>query len=258
MHTACQNEFGIVIVGHGTRDPDGVREFEELVALTRERCGGRMLTRGFVELTQPTIGEAIRENVCAGSQKIVVLPGLLLAAGHAKEDIPAEIDAARREFPSVEIRCAQPLGLHPFALEVMREKIADAEARSGKIGRRSETCLVVAARGSSDAEANSDAAKLARMLEQTMGFGASLVCFAAAAKPSLDEGLALAARPGISRVVMAPFILSTGFVVNQIRSACAEFSKAHADMDVLIAGHLGPHPRLADALLERAAAAVQP
>ena len=255
---ALRSDYGIVIAGHGTRDPEGVREFEELVWLIRERCGGRTLTRGFVELTPPTIREAIRENVRAGSREIVVVPGLLLEAGHAKEDIPAELEAARQEFPDVAIRYAQPLGLHPLALDVIREKIAAAELRAAKITRRSQACLVVAGRGSSDPDAIADVAKLAQELQETMGFGAALACYCAAAKPALGEGLASAALLGYSRLVVVPFILSTGFVVNQIHTASAQIAAARAEIEVLVAGHLGPHPLLATAFLERAAAAAHP
>ena len=62
-------DYGIVIAGHGSRDPEGLREFEAIVALLKLRAPQRRVTHGFLEFTRPTIDEAVRANVAGGSRR---------------------------------------------------------------------------------------------------------------------------------------------------------------------------------------------
>ena len=245
-----------MIAGHGSRDPEGVREFERLVEIIKARCGGRPVTHGFLEFARPTIDEAVRASIGAGSRRIAVVPGVLLAASHAKNDLPGEVLALQREFPQARLSYGAALHLHPLILKVFREKIIEAESRSAQLVKRSGTCLVVVGRGATDPDANSDVSKLARMLEEGMGFGASFVCYSGTAKPLVTEGLELAARLGFSRIVVAPFMLFTGILIKRIYAAVDDLALRHPEIEVLKCGYLGIHEHIADALLERAAESI--
>jgi precorrin-8X/cobalt-precorrin-8 methylmutase len=246
------SDYDIVVAGHGSRDPEGVREFERLVQLVQERAHGRRVNHGFLEFARPTIDEAIRANIAAGARQVAVVPGVLLAAAHAKNDLPSEVLALRREFPETKVHFGSVLQLHPFVLRLMRERIVKTEAQSPQLIRRSETCLVVVGRGTTDPDANSDVSKLARMLEEGLGFGTSFVCYSGTAKPLVADGLKLAARLGFSRVVVAPFFLFTGILVKRIYAAVSALAERHPEIEFLPCEYLGIHELLADALLERA------
>jgi precorrin-8X/cobalt-precorrin-8 methylmutase len=252
MASSQTSDYDIVIAGHGSRDPEGVREFERLVQLVQERARGRRVNHGFLEFARPNIDEAIRANIAAGARQIAVVPGVLLAATHAKNDLPSEVLALRREFPETKVHFGSVLQLHPFVLRLMRERIVKTEAQSSQLIKRSETCLVVVGRGTTDPDANSDVSKLARMLEEGMGFGASFVCYSGTAKPLVTEGLKLAARLGYSRIVVAPFFLFTGILVKRIYAAVSSLAERHPEIEFLPCEYLGIHQLLADALLERA------
>src|SRR5262249_38301157 len=107
-------------------------------------------------------------------------------------------------------------------------------------------------RGTTDPDANSDVSKLARMLEEGLGFGASFVCYAGTAKPLVADGLKQAVRLGFSRIVVAPFFLFTGILVKRIYSAVTDLAARHPEIEFLKCEYLGIHERLADALLDRA------
>lgn len=251
-------DYGIVIAGHGSRDAEGVLEFESLVAMVKTRVPGQQhVTHGFLEFARPTIAEAVRANIAAGSRKLSVVPAMLLAATHAKNDLPGEVLALQREFPDVEIHYGAPLHLHPLVLRVFRERIIQAEAQSPRVSKRTETCLVVAGRGTTDPDANSDVSKLTRMLEEGLGFGASFVCYAGTARPSVAEGLRLAARLGFPRIVVAPFLLFTGVLLKRVYSAADELAQRAPGIEVLKCDPLGIDAQLADAFLERAAESVE-
>ncbi len=103
----------VLFVGHGSRDPEGTAEFLRLVELFRARDPERIVECGFLEFARPVIGEGI-EPLCRarGAEHVVVLPGMLMAAGHAKNDIPSEIHEARRRFPDVNFHYGRHLHLH--------------------------------------------------------------------------------------------------------------------------------------------------
>src|SRR5690349_14625206 len=89
--TAMTADYAIVLAGHGSRDPDGVREFEQLVALMRERVGRHRLDYGYLEFARAALAEAVQVSIATGSRRIVVVPALLFAATHAKNDMPGEL-----------------------------------------------------------------------------------------------------------------------------------------------------------------------
>jgi len=247
---------GIVVAGHGSRDPDAVREFEALVELVRARATGQAVTHGYLEFSSPTIDEAVRANLDAGSASVAVVPGVLLAARHAKNDMPAEVLALARDFPANDFHFGAPLGLHPKLLQLAQERIVAAEGMSQQTVRRADTCLVLVGRGTTDPDANGDVAKMARMLEEGMGFGAAHVCYSGTAAPLVADGLRAAARMGYARLVVLPFFLFDGVLVKRIYAAADDVAEREPGIEILKAGYFGVHPLVADVMIERAAEAV--
>lgn len=250
------DQFGIVIAGHGSRDPDGVREFEALVELIRARAPQHMVSHGYLEFASPTIEQAVAENLTAGAQQVAVVPGVLLAARHAKNDMPSELLALARAHPGIDFHFGAPLNLHPQLLQLAQERIVAAEATSPHIVRRADTCLALVGRGTTDPDANGEVAKLARMLEEGMGFGAATVCYSGTAKPLVADGLRAAARLGFARLVVLPFFLFDGVLVKRIYAAADALQEREPELEVLKAGYFGVHPHVADVMIERAREAV--
>lgn len=248
---------GIVIAGHGSRDADAVREFEALVELVRQRAPDQVVTHGYLEFSSPTISEAVAANLAAGSTQVAVVPGVLLAARHAKNDMPAEILALAQDHPDIDFHFGAALNLHPQLLQLAQERILAAEAGSARTVRRDDTCLVLVGRGTTDPDANGEVSKLARMLEEGMGFGGVYVCYSGTAKPLVADGLRAAALLGFARVVVLPFFLFDGVLVKRIYAAADDLAAREPDLEVLKAGYLGVHAHLADVMLERAREAVE-
>lgn len=245
-------DYGIVVAAHGSRDPAAIEEVEALVALMRARSPQRTITHGYLEFARPTIDEGVRSALQRGAAPIVMLPALLFAATHAKNDMPGELAMLKRQFPSVDFHFGAPANLHPAFLRLAQQRITEAEARSSRVVRRAEACLVVVGRGTSDPDANSEVSKLARMLHEGLGFGHSYVCYAGTAEPGVGPGLRSAARFGCERIVVFPYFLFDGRLVKRIYSAADELAARHPDIEVLKASYLGPHDDVAEAFLERA------
>jgi precorrin-8X/cobalt-precorrin-8 methylmutase len=162
-----------------------------------------------------------------------------------------------RLHPQIDLHFGAPLHLHPKLLQLAQQRIVEAEAASPQTVRRADTCLVLVGRGASDPDANSDVAKLARMLEEGMGFGTAVVCYSGVAAPLVADGLRAAARQGYRRLVVLPFFLFDGVLVKRIYAAADELSEREPQLEVLKAAYFGAHPLVAEVVIERAREAVE-
>jgi len=255
--TPQRTRSAVVIAGHGSRDPDSLREFEALVELVRQRAQGRVVRHGYLEFAAPTIAEAAAACVAEGATEVAVVPGVLLGARHAKNDMPAELLALARDYPQVDFHFGAPMDLHPLLLQLVQQRVVEAEATSEEIIHRQDSCLVLVGRGTTDPDANGEIAKLARMVQEGMGFGGVKVCFSGTATPLVREGLSLAAGQGWQRLVVLPFFLFDGVLVKRIYAAADEQAAREPGVEVLKAAYLGVHAHVADVMLERAGEAVE-
>ncbi|MDD2659902.1 MAG: precorrin-8X methylmutase [Methylococcales bacterium] len=252
-----QNTFGIVVAGHGSRDPDGIKEFEQLVELIKKRAPQHIVSHGYLEFAGPTIDQAVIAQIDAGVRRVVMAPGVLLAASHAKNDLPSELLAFAKTRTDIDFHFGAPLGLHPLLLQVVQEHIVAAEAQSSHTVRRDDTCLVLVGRGTTDPDANGEVSKFARMIEEGMGFGAAFVCYSGTAKPLVSDGLRSAARLGYARLIVVPFFLFDGVLVKRIYAAADALQEREPGLEILKAGYLGVHPNVADVIIARAQEAVE-
>ena len=248
-------EPAILFVGHGSRDPEGTEEFQRLVELFRRDEPERIVECGFLEFATPVIGDSIAACVRRGAKSIAVLPGMLMAAGHAKNDIPSEIHEARHLYPHVDFHYGRHLHLHAKIIELCRLRVEEAEKQARPFDRR-DTLLLVVGRGSSDPDANADVQKVARLLWEGMGFGWGAACYIGVTTPLLDEALERCHRMGFGRILVFPFFLFTGILEKRIRQISLTFGQAHPQIEVLCAGYLNVHPLLFDVFRERAEEAI--
>ena len=249
-------EPAILIVGHGSRDPEGVQEFLQLVDLCAHMEPKRIVEGGFLEFARPTIQEGIDRCVERGAQVISIVPGVLMAAGHAKNDIPSEVQAARRRHPNIALHQGRHFHLHAKIIELCRMKIEEAENRAAPRERR-DTLLLVVGRGSSDPDANSDVQKLTRILWEGMGFGWGAACYIGITPPNLREALTRCHRMGFPRLLVFPFFLFTGILQKRISRLTTEFAAAHPETECLCADYLDAHPLLLRVLFERSQEAIE-
>ena len=146
----------VLIVGHGSRDHEANEEFLAFVASYRSRGGGATVDHAYIELADPSLADALHA-VASRSDEVVVVPLLLFAAGHVKNDIPIALARARKDHPAVRFHAAPALGLHGALAEVAFERATSIEAMDA--ARAARTALVVVGRGSSDPDGNGDFCK---------------------------------------------------------------------------------------------------
>jgi sirohydrochlorin cobaltochelatase len=243
----------LLIAGHGTRDEAGARELHTLAGRVRELDPGLRVASGFIELSPPPVTVAAADLVAVGARDVVVVPLMLLAAGHAKNDIPALLVRCRGEHPGVRFRYGRDLGLHPDLLAVVDDRLADAVPFED----RAATAVLLVGRGASDPDANADLAKLGRLLWEGRPWPLVEVCYAGITAPLVPEGLDRLWRLGARRIVAMPYLLFGGRLEARVHKQCAEFAAAHPEVEVRVADHLGPDDRVARLVLARYREAIE-
>lgn len=241
----------LLLVGHGTRDAAGQAEFQELARQVAVLLPQTAVAPCYLEFAEPTIATAIDTAAARGARRLTVAPVLLFAAGHAKQDIPAAVADAVARHSGMTVRQADPLSCQTKLIE-----LSSARFRQSLAGKTAlpdeETFLLLVGRGSRDADANSEMARFTRLRWELDHVGWSVACFLAMTGPTLEQGLSLAARSGLRRVVVQPHLLFQGELVQRIARQAREFAAGHPETDWVLAPHLGPDPLLAELVAERA------
>jgi sirohydrochlorin cobaltochelatase len=111
--------------------------------------------------------------------------------------------------------------------------------------------LVVAGRGTTDADANGDLAKLTRLLWEGMEYGWAETCYSGVTEPQPARALEQAVKLGYRRIVVMPYFLSTGTLVDRVYAATDEAAARHPKTEFIKASYLGAHPLIVEAFSDR-------
>ncbi len=237
----------LLVLGHGSRHAGGAEEFHQLVALVREREPTLAVEGGFIELSRPPISECVGRLVGEGWFEISAVPLMLLAAGHAKDDIPATLVREKLAHPEVTFRYGRALGVRPELLELMDERISAVVGEDEK----PETAVLIVGRGSSDPDANSDLAKISRLFFEGRTYPLVENAYVSMTPPDVAAGLERCRRLGAKRIVVFSYFLFTGVLEERIRAQAEAFARASPGTEVRYAGYFGPTGTVADLVLER-------
>ncbi|WP_367185111.1 sirohydrochlorin chelatase [Trebonia sp.] len=234
-------------VAHGSRDPRAAAAISELVARVRSLAAARGLAGldvrvAFLDHCAPSLPQVL--GSAADRRGCVVVPLLLTAAYHSETDIPAQLAAARKALPGLDIRYADTLGPHPLLLDALERRLAEA----GFCGDRAGTGVVLAAAGSSHPAANATIAALAAQWQRRGGWRAVVPAYASAASPAPAAAVqALAGR----RTLVATYLLAPGYFADKVRRGSLAAGAA------AVSGALGAAPEVAGVVLDRYQAAVR-
>jgi sirohydrochlorin ferrochelatase len=114
------------------------------------------------------------------------------------------------------------------------------------------TAVVLLGHGSRLPEANEALGEVARDLRSLLGGGWVEVAFLQLARPSLPDAVADCVTAGAGRIVIQPFFLFPGaHVLEDIPRAVEGLRRDHRHVEVVLAPHLGSHPKLAEIVCER-------
>ncbi len=248
------DDFGIMVCGHGSRDEGAVREFAVVADALRTHYADREVEHGFLEFATPIIRDGLDRLIERGVRRIYAVPGMLFAAGHAKNDIPSVINTYAAGKPEIEITYGRELGIDLKMIRAagdrVREAIARADAELGAVPVE-ETLLLTVGRGASDPDANSNVSKVSRMLWEGIGFGWGETAYSGVTFPLVQPALEHVVQLGFRRIVVFPYFLFTGVLVNRIYEHTDRVAAAHPGVQFVKAPYLNDHPLVLETFADR-------
>ncbi len=244
-------EIGIMVCGHGSRDDQAVSEFSSVARGLAGRLPQYPVESGFLEFATPVIRDGLDRLRARGCTRILAVPGMLFAAGHAKNDIPSVLNTWAAEHPEIQVDYARELGLDVKMMRAAGDRVKQALDAAGARVPPGETLLAVVGRGASDPDANSNVAKVARMLWEGLGFGWAETLYSGVTFPLVEPGLEHAVRLGFRRIIVFPYFLFTGRLVKRIYQHTDIVAARHPEVEFVHAPYLNDHPLVLDTFRDR-------
>ena len=231
----------LLAIGHGTRNARGKQTFIDFVETYQQLDTSRPVIPCFLELTQPTIQQGIDTCVQQGYTEVTALPILLFAARHNKFDVTGELDRSRLPYPQLKLNYGRHFGITPKIIELWRDRLAqlDSPEHNPQNISREDTVLLFVGRGSSDPDANGDVYKLARIIWEGSGYKTVETCFIGITHPRLEAGFRRAYLYQPKRIIVLPYFLFTGTLMEKIHNITAQQEEQHTDIDFVALPEMG-------------------
>ncbi len=217
----------LLACSHGTSSPAGQRSVAALVEAVAARRPDVLVRGGFVDVQQPDVEASL--DALEPARPVTIVPLLLSAGYHVHVDLAEAADAAAPRPVAVtgalgpDVRLARILA-----------------ARLDIAGLRATDAVVLAAAGSSDANAVRDCERMGHLLAAEIGRPVT-VAFVSAAKPRVPVAV-LAAREaaGSDRVVVSTFLLAPGYFADLARQMALSAGAAVVSDPLLVDGDAPP------------------
>ena len=243
-------KLGVMLCGHGSRDENAVTEFAVLSEHLKKRLPQYPVEYGYLEFATPIIRNGLDSLKAKGVERVLAVPGMLFAAGHAKNDIPSVLNtyAAQNDL---KIDYGKELGIDPKMIRAAGDRIQEALDSAPAGTALHGTLLVVVGRGASDPDANSNVSKVTRLLWEGFGFGWAETAYSGVTFPLVEPALEHAAKLGYKRIIVFPYFLFTGILVQRIYDAADEVANHYPNIEFIKAPYLNDHPAVIDTFEER-------
>jgi sirohydrochlorin ferrochelatase len=223
----------LVLTAHGSADARSAANARAVANQIRFMRPGLGVRVAFCELNTPRLVDVLKPGA-------VVTPFLLADAYHARIDIPRQIAGC-----GVAARQADVLGEDDRLVAVLHERLAEL----GVSTLDPQLGVAVVAIGSTHDAANARTTQVARKLLAGTQWAGATTAFATGAGPSPAEAANRLRRSGARRVVIAPWFLAPGLLLDRI----AEYAAAEG---IPMAAPLGAHRLVAETVLDRFDAAI--
>ena len=114
---------GIVLVAHGSRDPQWSSPFERIAASVAQKLPAASVGLAYLE-HGPSLEEIVAALIAKGVRSIRVVPVFLGQGGHVKEDLPRLVGEIAR--PGLQLTLEQSISEQPRVIEAIAGAIVEA------------------------------------------------------------------------------------------------------------------------------------
>jgi precorrin-8X/cobalt-precorrin-8 methylmutase len=245
------DSYAICLIGHGSRDPEGIQDFLTLSQKLRKRKFCLTVESGFLGFENPDITQALSACQHNSVKNIIILPGILFSGKHTQRDVPDTADAVFRNHPEINLIFAKPLATQPKVIEASQKRIEEQEKDSPESFSRSETLLLIIGHGSHDTGFNSEVEKTLSQLGDNMGFGKTLIGFAGSSQHYMEDMQEKFKPKRFRRIILLPFFLFSGVWVKRVHAFADTLQGKYPNTEILKASCLSHHDLIIDALIQR-------
>jgi sirohydrochlorin cobaltochelatase len=227
----------LLLVGHGSRNHEGNKEIRHFAAEWRERHSDWRIEVCFIEHADVLLADGM-DHAAKGAKRVLVLPFILSAAGHVKMELPAALDAVRARHPQVEFLVARHLGMGREILAVLQGQL-DRLMKSLAMPDPQTTGVILLGRGSSDAGANGELAKMARWIFEDNEHELVDLAFTSLTWPRLETVVQRQSRLGMTQVCIVPVYLFTGVLMERIKAQVERLKAQYPGIVFALGTHFG-------------------
>lgn len=207
-------EYTILLVGHGSRALQGNVEIEAFAEQWRAQHPEWRIEVCFIEFADVLL-DAGFDKAAKDSQKVIVVPLILNAAGHVKMEIPEHLAQAKIRHPEVEFIYAAHIGATTGVLAILKRSLQQV-MQSLDAPDPKTTGVIVLGRGSSDKVANGEVAKMARWLWEDTQHELIDIAFTGITFPRLETMVQRQVKLGMTQICILPYYLFTGTLIERI------------------------------------------
>ena len=126
--------IGLILAGHGSEFGSYKETVEELAAIIRKRSPCMIVKSGFMELSSPSIRDALSSAVEEGAEKLIVVPVLLAGSRHTMQDIPRLLGMEKGQNRGtlsfdrgdVQVAYCKPIGADKRLAEIILDRVTEA------------------------------------------------------------------------------------------------------------------------------------
>ena len=236
----------LLLVGHGSRNREGNKEILQFAAQWRERHPLWRIEVCFIEHAEILLNDGL-DHAARNAQRVVIIPFILNAAGHVKMELPAAVDAARLRHPGLEFLVMRHLGMGRDILAVLQAQL-DRLMQALAVPDPQTTGVILLGRGSSDAGANGELAKMARWVYEDNEHELVDLAFTGVTWPRLEAVVQRQVKLGMMQICIVPVYLFTGVLIDRIKQQVERLRAQYPQVAFALGSHFGFDKGIFDAL----------
>ena len=232
----------VLLAGHGSRNRAGNEEIEKFAALWRERHPDWRIEVCFIEYADVLVDEGL-DRAAANAERVVMVPFILNAAGHVKMELPAAVAAARQRHPGVEFVITRHLGMGHDVLDVLKKQLARL-MKSLDVPDPQTTGVILLGRGSSDAGANGELARMTRWVFEANDHELVDLAFTGITWPRLETVVQRHVKLGMTQICVVPVYLFTGELIERIAAQVERLQRQYPQVAFALGERFGFEPEI--------------
>ena len=116
----------VILLAHGSRDEAWRSGFEQLADSLADSLGEGRVRAAYLQLSPPTLLDAVTAAAEEGFRQIAVLPLFIAAGGHVMRDVPAQVSAVQKQWSDLQITVLPRIGETPGFVELVERLVRKA------------------------------------------------------------------------------------------------------------------------------------